>query len=114
MVETEQRLGLMGRSTPSPCPFPATEALLHRFTGEEEAHLCRFHAAIEPLVDESNRLGVSLELVRAYLKGARRYPAAGPLVVALERAEADFSERERVVDKALDDLREAEFKLMRR
>ncbi len=111
-MKTEQKLCLMGRATDSPCPFPATEALPHRFPGDE-ARLCAFHAASEPLVDESNELGVSLELVRGYLKGARRHPAAAPLVGVLERAEADFSERLGIVEKVLGDLWAAEHKLMR-
>jgi hypothetical protein len=33
-------------------------------------------------------------------------------VALLERAEADFSEREALVDKVLKDLRDAEYRLM--
>ncbi len=49
-----------------PVPLPGDEALSHPFPGDE-ARLCAFHAATEPLLDESNELGVSLQ--RAYLKG---------------------------------------------
>ncbi len=112
MMKTEQKLCIMGSAMPNPCPFPATEALPHRFPGDEP-HLCAFHAATEPLVEEVNELGVSLELVQAYLKAARRHPTAEPLVVVLERAEAEFSERLELVDKTLKDLEAAEFKLMR-
>jgi len=110
-TKTEPKLCIMGRAMPNPCPFPATEALPHRFPGDE-AHLCAFHAATEPLVDESNELAVSLDLVRAYLKGARKHDS-GPLVTVLERAEADFSGRLELIEKALEDLEAAEFKLMR-
>ena len=37
-------------------------------------------------MDQSNELGVCLELVQAYLGGARRQAQAGPLVEVLERA----------------------------
>jgi hypothetical protein len=104
---TEQKLCIMGASTDSPCPFPASVALPHRLP-EGEERLCAYHAATEPLVDESNEIGVCLELVRAYLKGARRHHAAGPLVEVLERAEADFSERHALAEKVLNDLRAAE------
>jgi hypothetical protein len=103
---------IMGRSLPDPCPYPATVPLQHRLGGDD-LRLCAYHAATEPLVDESEELNVSLELVRAYLKGARRHGAAGPLVTILERAEADFSERGAVVDKVLADLKAAEYALMR-
>lgn len=112
-TKTEQKLCMMGRKTPNPCPFPATEPLQRLSFGDDEARLCAYHAATEPLVDESNEFGVSLELVRVYLKGARRQPCAGPLVAVLERAEADFSERVGIVDKVLEDLKAAEYKLMR-
>jgi hypothetical protein len=108
----EAALCIMGRSLPDPCPYPATVPLPHRLGGDD-LRLCAYHAATEPLVDESEELNVSLELVRAYLKGARRHGAAGPLVTILERAEADFSEREAVVDKVLADLKAAEYALMR-
>jgi hypothetical protein len=102
----------MGRSLPDPCPYPATVPLPRWFDGDK-LQLCAYHAATEPLVDESEELNVSLELVRAYLKGARRHGSAGPLVTILERAEADFEEREAAVDKVLADLKAAELALMR-
>lgn len=114
MMETEQKLCIMGRAMENPCPFPATVALPHRFGGDGEVpHLCAYHAATEPLVDESEELGMSLELVRAYLKGASRHSAAAPLITVLERVEADFSERMRMVDKVLKDLKAAECRDMR-
>ncbi len=105
MTETkaEQGFCIMGSSTPNPCPFPATEALPHRFPGDE-AHLCAFHAATEPLVDEQTEAAVALELVTGYLEDARGYGAAAPLVALLERAEADFSARLALAEKVLDDL----------
>jgi hypothetical protein len=102
---------LMGRSTETPCPFPATEPVPHWL--EEEPELCAFHAATVPLADESDEIGVCLELVRAYLKGARRHPAAAPLVQALERVESDFSARRERVDKVREDLEAAERRLFR-
>ena len=102
---------IMGASTDTPCPFPATEPVPH--WEDRTAYLCAFHAATDPLVEESDEMGVSLELVRAYLKGARNHPAAAPLVEALERVEADFLARQERVGKVLEDLEAAEFKLMR-
>jgi hypothetical protein len=102
---------IMGGSTESPCPFPATEPA--PWWSEEEPELCAFHAATVPLADESDEIGVCLELVRAHLKGARRHPAAAPLVEALERLEADFSARRERVDKVLEDLVAAERRLFR-
>jgi hypothetical protein len=108
---TEQKLCIVGGGTDSPCPFPATVALPHRRLPEGE-WLCAYHAATEPLVAESNEIGLCLELVRAYLKGARRQ-RAGRLVEVLERAEADFLTRHALAEKVLNDLRAAERKLMR-
>ncbi len=112
MMETEQKICLVAQSTDSPCPYVATESLPHKF-GDDAPHLCAFHAATEPLVEESNDLAASLDLLRTYLKGARNHPAAGPLVAALERVDAGLVEREELVDKVLDDLHTAERKLMR-
>ncbi len=112
MMETEQKLCIVGQSTDAGCIYPATESLPYRF-GEDGPHLCAFHAATEPLVEESNDLGASLDLLRTYLKGARNHPAAGPLVRALEQVEAGLVEREELVDKVLDDLHAAERELMR-
>ena len=109
---TEQKLCIVGGATDSPCPFPATVARPHRRLPEGEDRLCAYHAATEPLVAESNELGLCLELVRAYLKGARRQ-RAGRLVEVLERAEADFLTRHALAEKVLNDLRAAERKLMR-
>ncbi len=112
-METERKLCLVGRSMPDPCPFPATHRLAHLFPGEEGDLLCAYHAATAPLVGESDALGVSVELVRAYLEDARGYPSAGPIVAVLERTEADLQKREAVVDKVLQDLKAAEYTLMR-
>jgi hypothetical protein len=109
---TEQELCIVGGATDSPCPFPATVALPHRRLPEGEDRLCAYHAATDPLVEESNEFGVCLELVRAYLKGARRQ-RAGRLVEVLERAEADFLTRHALAEKVLNDLRAAERRLMR-
>jgi hypothetical protein len=109
---TEQKLCIMGRSTDSPCPYPASESLPDLF-GEGGPHLCAYHDATMPLAEESDELAVSLELVREYLEGARAYPGASPLIEALERAEADFTARLAHVQEVLNDLRAAEHRLMR-
>ena len=111
MTETTTAKCIMGASTDTPCPFPATEPVSR--WEDRTAYLCAFHAATEPLVGEQDEMGVSLELVRAYLKGARNHPDAVPLVEALERVEADFLARQERVGKVLEDLEAAEFKLMR-
>ncbi len=115
MMKTElDKLCIVGQSTDSGCIYPATESLPHRFGRQGEPHMCAYHAALDPLWDDVNEMNLSLVLVRAYLKGARHHPGAGPLVTALERIEADFAERVGVVHKVLDDLREAERKLLMR
>jgi hypothetical protein len=108
---TEQKLCIVGGGTDSPCPFPATHALPGRLP--EGEWLCAYHAATEPLVEESNTFGVCVNVVRASLKGARRHGDTAPLIAVLERAEADFSERHALAEKVLNDLRTAERRLMR-
>jgi hypothetical protein len=109
---TEQRqLCIVGGGTDSPCPFPATHALPDRLP--EGEWLCAYHVASDPLVAASNQMVVCLELVQAYLKGARRQHTAGPLVEVLERAEADFLTRHALAEKVLNDLRAAERALIR-
>ena len=111
MTETTTAKCIMGASTDTPCPFPATEPVAR--WEDRTAYLCAFHAATEPLVGEQDEMGVCVSLVRAYLKGAGNHPAAAPLVDALERVEADFLARQERVGKVLEDLEAAEFKLMR-
>jgi len=112
MTEIREATGtcIMGSATEHPCTYPATEPLLARTGGAPT--ICAFHAATEPLTVELEEMDVSASLVRGYLKGARRHPAA-PLVEALERLEADFAARFERVEKVLQDLEAAEFKLMR-
>jgi hypothetical protein len=112
-AERRGRSGLciVGGSTDSPCPFPASVALPHMLP--EGAELCAYHAATQTLWEESDELNVSLELVREYLDGARDYPGAAPLIEALERAEADFTARLAHVGNVIKDLRAAEHRLMR-
>ena len=107
----EHKPCIMESRTDHPCPFPATEALPHKLP--EGNPLCAYHAATEPLVDESNEFGVCLGLVEAYLDDARHYAGAASLVEVLERAQADFAERQAVAEKVLKDLRAAERRLMR-
>lgn len=109
---TELKACLVGRSTDRPCLFPATEVPSYLLP-EGEMQMCAFHAAMEPLVEESNEFGVCLELLWDYLKGARSHYAAGPLVEVLERVEADFACRHALAEKVLNDLLAAESKLMR-
>ena len=111
MTETTTAKCIMRASTDTPCPFPATEPVPH--WEDRTAYLCGYHAATEPLVEESDEMGVCVTLVQAYLKGARNHPDAVPLVEALERVEADFLARQERVGKVLEDLEAAEFKLMR-
>ena len=88
-------------------PDPSALEVLNSGSPQQRWYVrCGYHAATEPLVKESNEFGVCLELVRAYLKGARRQ-RAGRLVEVLERAEADFSERHALAEKVLNDLRAA-------
>ena len=108
---TELKLCIMGSATEIPCVFPATVALPHKSL--EDGGLCVFHAAMEPLVDESNELDVCLELVRTYLEDARGYAAARPLARVLERAEADFCARLGLIERVLEGLEAAELRDMR-
>jgi hypothetical protein len=108
---TETKLCIVGGSTESPCPFPASVALPHMLP--EGEWFCAYHAATQPLADELDELNVSLELVRELHEGARDYPGASPLMQVLERAEADFSARLAHVEGVLKDLRAAEYRLMR-
>ncbi len=111
MTETVTKQCIMGANTEHPCPFPATEPVPG--WKDRTAHLCAFHVATEPLVEEQDEMGLCLELVRAYLKGARSHSSAAPLVEALERVEADFSARLERTTKVLDDLKAAERMLFR-
>jgi hypothetical protein len=109
-TETTAQRCIMGSATDAPCPFPATEAL-PRHRGETP-RLCSFHAATEPLVAESDSLGVALSLIAEWQETARGYYNE-PLVQLLDRARAEFSERRARVDQVLDDLLDAERKLIR-
>jgi len=113
MTETREATGtcIMGASTERPCRYPATEAL--RQWRDSAPKLCAFHAATEPLVGEAEDMAICLDLVRKYLKGARKHSAAAPLVEALERLETDYAVRLERASGVLDDLKAAEFKLMR-
>ena len=62
-----------GSATEHPCTYPATEPLM-RIWSDDEPVLCAYHAATQPLAEESGELGVCLELVQVYLRGARRHP----------------------------------------
>ncbi len=102
MTETKTDLGAcrMGSAMASPCRFPVTAELPHKFG--LGFGLCSFHAATEPLVDELNELGVALEKLEAYLKDARETGHDEQLVTALERIEADFSGRMELARKVFD------------
>ena len=101
----------VGSATASPCRFPATVALPDRLPGAGP-HMCAFHAATEPLVDEQNEAAGALEKAQEYLEDARGYHAPA-LIALLERAEEDFSARLALANKVLDDLTAAEHALMR-
>ncbi len=112
MTETKTELGacIMGASTEKPCPYAATVELPGRLS--PGVGMCAFHAATRPLWDEVDDLNMALHLLDAYLKGARKH-SSGTLVTALERIRTDFTERLELTEKAMDDLRAAEYKLMR-
>lgn len=107
-MKTELGTCQMGSATDSPCPFPAQEELYNGVLT-----LCAYHAATEPLAEESDALGVCAGLLSAYVKGARQHPAANALVEVLERALQDFTERKDLADRVLEDLLDAERRLMR-
>ncbi len=97
---------------PKPCRFPATVSLPD-WLPDDGPQLCEFHAAILPLADEVDELGISQSLARTYLEAACRHPGAEALVTVLEHAEADFSERRGLLEKAIKDLKAAEYALIR-
>ena len=102
----------MGSKMPKPCPFPATES--HPDDSPDNGPtLCAFHAALMPLSAEADWLGVSLELTRTYLKAVRRQPAALQLEEVLEHAEADFERRVELILGTINDLKAAEYELIR-
>ncbi len=51
---------------------------------------------------------------RAYIKGARKTTVAAEMVEALKRIEADFTHRHDLVESVLEELKAAEYRLMRR
>jgi hypothetical protein len=101
---------IMGGSTEHPCTYPATAPI--RRWNDGAPVLCAYHAATEPLAEESDALNVGLGLFKDWEAEARSHDNE-PLLELLERARADFSGRLERVDKVLDDLRAAEFELMR-
>ncbi len=101
----------VGASTGSPYPYPATEPVPG--FSDRMPRMCAYHAALEPLMDEHDALGLALELLPSYLKGARRHHNA-PLIFALEHLEADFRRRFDVVSRTVEELRDADMRLFRR
>ncbi len=114
MTEIREATGtcIMGASTERPCTYPATEALRGWNEAKAAPVLCAFHAATEPLYTESDALALGLDLFKDWEAEARQHDSA-PLLGLLERARAEFSARLERVDKVLEDLEAAEFKLMR-
>lgn len=51
---------------------------------------------------------------RAYIKGARKTTVAAEMVETLKRIEADFTHRHDLVESVLEELKAAEYRLMRR
>jgi len=74
--------------------------------------LCAFHAATEPLYAESDDLTLGLDLLKDWEAQARQHHNE-LLLKLLESARAEFSSRLERANKVLDDLEEAEFKLLR-
>jgi hypothetical protein len=112
MTEIREAVGacFMGASTERPCPYPATEPI-PRFK-DEAPMLCAFHAATAPLCEESDALALGLELFEGWEAEARQHHN-GPALELLKRAHGEFSARLERVDKVLEDLGAAEFKLLR-
>ena len=105
-TKTETHTCNMGRATDSPCPFPG---VVERWEG---SYLCAFHAATQPLQDESEEMNVALDLLKGYVEDASNN-SAFELVDALKRIREDFAERLSLTDQVLADLREAERRDMR-
>jgi hypothetical protein len=112
MTEIREATGtcIMGRSTEHPCTYPATESI--RRWDDGAPVLCAFHAATEPLSEEADALALGLDLFEDWEANARQHDNE-PLLELLGRARAEFSGRLERANKVLDDLRAAEFKLMR-
>ena len=104
-MKTETHTCNMGRATDKPCRFPGVEQ-------EPGRYLCRFHAATEPLVEESDEMNFALDLVKGYIKDASNEGSL-VLVDALHRIREDFAERLSLADYVLESLREAERRDMR-
>jgi len=105
-TKTETHTCNMGRATDSPCPFPG---VVERWEG---SYLCAFHAATQPLQDESDEMNFALDLVKGYIKDASNEGSL-VLVDALKRIREDFAERLSLADYVLESLREAERRDMR-
>jgi hypothetical protein len=112
MTEIREATGtcIMGASTERPCSYPATEPIGGRSDGTPM--LCAFHAATEGLYRESDSLALALDLFKGWEAEALQHDN-GPTRELLARGAAEFSARQERVDKVLDDLEAAEFKLMR-
>ncbi len=104
---------VMGASTDTPCPFPATEPLPHH-RAADAPNLCAFHAATEPLVEEESDLHMALdELLPEWQKRADEL-ANRPLHDVLWRAQEELEQRLALIEGALEDLAAAERRLFRR
>jgi hypothetical protein len=108
-----QGIGVAGAS--SPCPYPASKPLPR--WEDAGPRICDYHAAQQPLIDELDEMGVSLEKLEELLIDARKSHAVTgrgeQLVICLERIKADFSGRFELAKRVIEDLDAAEHALMR-
>ncbi len=102
----------MGRSSESPCPFPATEPVSR--WSDRVPQLCAYHAATEPLVEEESDLHMALdELLPEWQKRADEL-ANRPLHDVLWRAQEELEQRLALIEGVVEDLAAAERRLFRR
>jgi hypothetical protein len=113
MREILEKLGvhtdrcIMGACTDTPCPFPATEPVSRWEDSEATAHLCAYHAATEPLVEDYDDLSLALELLKEWEEAANEH-GNRPLVDVLFRARLELGQRRELVAGVVEDLESAE------
>ena len=83
-----------GSSTENPCPRPGTAAR----RGVPEVLLCQVHAALEPLWDEVDDLGLALEKLEELEQYATEWDNQ-PIKGLVERARVEFAERKEFLER---------------
>ena len=111
MTETLTKKCIMGASTESPCPYPATEPVFR--WSDTTAHLCAYHAATEPLVKEYDDLALALELLKEWEEAANEY-GNRPLLEVVFRARRELNQRRELVAGVVEALEAADKKLFHR